>query len=301
MSTHDLINIGFYPDSGTGDSARRGGEKINTMFADIYANFGDNPVITDKTDDNYGQRRVFGEYEFKVGELHPAGKFVTIQFATPTTKLVKIDSDGAGTASGWNDTTDTDNDGIPDIYDDSEWYFLSRGELLSIDLSSIDSDGVVHFVLPFGVAGDRIVLRDTFNNWSHKKLSFWTTPYDFQNTTQVTNWSKNLIGYPSVSFPDSDFVSIVNQDLQRFYAPYKSGSSAVSGSYNGIHQLFSKVQYDNTDYSSPCFVKPISNGTEIEFFYRGGSFLDSSNDKHLCGWYMIVKDKMAVVVNGGNF
>ena len=46
MSSKDLINLGTAPDSGTGDTARKGGMKINNLFADIYANYGDNPIGT---------------------------------------------------------------------------------------------------------------------------------------------------------------------------------------------------------------------------------------------------------------
>jgi len=296
MASQDLINIGLYPDSGTGDSARRGGQKINTLFADIYANFGDNPIITDTADSDYGQRRKFKENEFKVGELHPAGKFITVDFATPTTKSTAIVSP---TVNGWDDTTDTDGDGIPDIFDDSEWYFLSRGEQLNIDLSNIALGGVVHLVLPLGVAGDRIVLRDTYNNWKDKKLSFWTTPYNFQDSEQIVNWANNLVGYPTISFPDSDFASITDQNNKQYYAPYKSGSSAVAALYDGVHQEFSRVQYNTSDKSSPCFVTPSSQGTEIEFFHRGGTFLDSDGQQHLGGWYMIVKSNMTDFFSSG--
>ena len=44
MASKDLINLGTTPDSGTGDSARRGGLKINNLFADLYSNFGDSLV-----------------------------------------------------------------------------------------------------------------------------------------------------------------------------------------------------------------------------------------------------------------
>ena len=83
MATKDLINLGISPDSGTGDSARKGGSKINELFSDVYSKFGDNPIGQDIDKPFYGYRRRFGEFEYRVGELHPAGKYLNISFRTP--------------------------------------------------------------------------------------------------------------------------------------------------------------------------------------------------------------------------
>lgn len=246
MSTKDLINLGVYPDSGTGDSARRGGEKINNLFADIYANFGDNPVGNDNTANWYGVRRQFQEYEFKVGELHSVGKFITAIFKSQATHKTP------GT-DGWNLSVDSTGSGIPDIYEDSEWYFLSRGENLNLDLSRVDTAGHVHLVLPLAVAGDRIIIRDMFGTWGTKKISVWTTPYDFQSIAQVQNWATYTEGlaelYASrrayyigtgadldgLMYPDSDSVTITDQYGKSYYTPLRDGTTdaTIHAAYNG--------------------------------------------------------------------
>ena len=91
MAARDLINLGIAPDSGTGDSARKGGAKINDLFADIYTNFGDAPINTNNDLPFYGYRRNFGEFEYKVGELHATGKFKPISFRTTA-----LDSEASG-------------------------------------------------------------------------------------------------------------------------------------------------------------------------------------------------------------
>lgn len=283
MSTKNLINLGVYPDSGTGDSARRGGEKINNLFADIYANLGDNPVDNDTTSPTYGSRIRFNEFEFKVGELHPAGKLATVEFKTPTSKSGYISMPDA--ELGWDDTAISTTLGsahIPDIYKDSEWYFLSRGEYITADLTEVVSGGMVHFVLPLAVAGDRIVIRDTFSTWKDKTLSVWTTPYDFQNTTQVSNWQKNAEGFEHLQYPDSDSVTITTQTGESYYVPYKSGASGLASTYEGIHQKFRRVDPDGSGISwtrgrSPFYID--DSDIELEFFYQGP-------DK---GWRCLVK------------
>lgn len=196
MSNKDLINLGYSPDSGTGDSARRGGEKINNLFADIYTQFGDNPVGQDPSQPFYGYRRPFYEYEYKVGELHPSGRFIPIKFKT-TKSYDRLYNEFYGW--GYNSTgslVDSDNDGIPSIYRDSEWYFLSRGEAIEADFTEVDSDSQVHFVLPLAAPGDTIIIRDGFGTWNDDNnrknilVSFWTTPYDFQSLAQVQEWEQ---------------------------------------------------------------------------------------------------------------
>ena len=284
MSTKDLINLGVYPDSGTGDSARRGGEKINNLFADIYANLGDNPVDNDTSSGTYGSRIRFNEFEFKVGELHPAGKMVTVEFKTPGTKSGFLGLPTADT--GWDDTSISTTFGdvnIPDIYKDSEWYFLSRGERITADLTEVVAGGMVHLVLPLAVAGDRIVVRDTFGTWRDKTISVWTTPYDFQNAGQVSNWQKYAEGFEHIVFPDSDSVMITKQTGEKYYVPYKSGSELLSSTYEGIYQKFRRVNPDGTGITwtlgrSPFYIN--DSEVELEFFYQGP-------DK---GWRCIVKE-----------
>lgn len=192
MATRDLINLGIAPDSGTGDSARRGGEKINALFADVYTMLGDAPVGQDATQPFYGYRRPFFEYEYRVGELHQTGRFIPIDFKT-TNSFDKIYDSTYGYGYNSNGVlVDSDGDGIPNIYRDSEWYFLSRGEMIDVDLSEIDSDnaspGQVHLVLPIAAPGDRIIVRDGFNTWEGKTINVWSTPFEFTTSAQVDEW-----------------------------------------------------------------------------------------------------------------
>jgi len=297
MSTKDLINLGLYPDSGTGDSARRGGEKINNMFADIYANFGDNPVGQDPNGAYYGYRRTFQEYEFKVGELHPAGKFVNVQFAHPFSKssnLITPDSEG------WNNTSVSGTDSVPDIYKDSEWYFLSRGEQLILDLTNIKQGGNVHIVLPLGTTGDRIVIRDAYNSWRKKRINVWTTPFDFQSEAQVAEWYANTEHLQnSLTYPDSDWSSIVDETGAKYYVPFKQGSSLLqsSATYPKIFQPFTL-----TSGVSSCTIEDLSNGgqrLEVEFFHKGPTWADSDGVIQSGGWVMVRKVNLFDFVSRG--
>lgn len=207
MASRDLINLGISPDSGTGDSARRGGEKINTLFADIYTQFGDNPVGQDPDQPFYGYRRPFFEYEYKVGELHPAGRFIPIKFKQTDSRTNLYDSQWGYGYDNSGAVIDADGDGIPDIYRDSEWYFLSRGEQIDADLSQMPAEGVAHFVLPIGVPGDQIIIRDAYGTWdSDKFINIWTTPFEFQSIAQITEW-ESATGVAGETI-DSETISI---------------------------------------------------------------------------------------------
>ena len=189
MAVKQLINLGSSPDSGTGDSARLGGEKINTLFADVYANLGDNPVGNNPRGPYYGIRRPIREYEQIVGEIHPAGRFVPIEFTGDSDKdviSVNWDSDhGHGLDTGSVTQLQFDNaQTAPIIYRHKNWYFLSRGESVTLDLSNVPSMEDVHIVLPLGVAGDIIKVRDSLGTWTGKHVNVWTTPYEFQDSDQ---------------------------------------------------------------------------------------------------------------------
>lgn len=190
MANKDLINLGITPDSGTGDSARLGGTKINTLFADIYSRFGDLAVDNDNTSATYGQRPPLDQYEYKVGELHPAGR--------PRRIVFYDDSDGAwyfdqvtqrqvryqlfNAQTGWNDSFPTyniDNVEIPALYLKKNWYFMSRGEVIIADLSYV-TDSDVHIVLPLARVGDVCVIRDAFGALSgNRAINVWASPYKF--------------------------------------------------------------------------------------------------------------------------
>jgi len=278
VAVKDLVNLGISPDSGTGDSARRGGEKINTLFADLYAHFGDNPIGNDPNGPYYGYRRPFYEYEYKVGELHPAGKFTTVRFNDTTgTPYDATYGYGVDAGGAW---VDGDGDGIPDIYRDSEWYFMTRGEAIGADLSGVSPGGVAHIVLPLAKAGDIIKIRDSFGTWEGKYISLWATPYDFQTTTQVTEWKANTPINNKV-YPDSDSIRVNRADGTKFTAPFRRPvvPAAVRTAYPNLDQHFSTTTSPAGDIISPVSFFNKSN-TEIEMMYRGADV----------GW--VVKEKL---------
>lgn len=264
MATKDLVNLGIAPDSGTGDSARRGGEKINTLFADIYTHFGDNPVGNDPDSAFYGYRRPFFEYEYKVGELHQTGRSNEVSFdsdsATPAT---------FNTTWGWGCNSngvlvDTDSDGIPDIYRDNHFYFLSRGEMLDAYINSSTSNAI-HLVLPLAVPGDKIVVKDTFNTWPGKTVNIWTTPYEFRSEDQLTEWKVNTgytspPGNESMSITSAANNAVYRANFKRVETSTTYGNFAYGGSSTGVSPI--------------TFVN--SSLIELEFVYIG----------HDYGWVM---------------
>ena len=174
MASKDLINIGSAPDSGTGDTIRKGGLKINNLFADIYQNFGDNPIGNDPKGNNYGYRKIYSEGEYKVGELFGAGKFRRVVFQTDSDNATKRSdgsfkffhnnegyfiNDSEGTIYSNNNTT------IPAAYDSKEWYFLSRGEQIVPDLTQMDSEYFHCGLLKFSVCRNTTSLS-CFHPWA---------------------------------------------------------------------------------------------------------------------------------------
>lgn len=223
MANKDLINIGSAPDSGTGDTIRKGGLKINNLFADIYQNFGDNPIGNDPEGKNYGYRKIYSEGEYKVGELFGAGKFRRVVFQSDSDNATKR-SDGSFKFHHNNEgyfIKDSDgiiysdnNTTVPAAYDSKEWYFLSRGEQIVPDLSKMDSD-YFHCVLPLAKAGDRIIIRDSLGHINQDKpLSLWTTPYEWQSVSQINEWITNTpeanMSPDSDSFPSINHAKILN-------------------------------------------------------------------------------------------
>jgi hypothetical protein len=237
MSSKNLINLGISPDSGTGDSARRGGEKINALFAELYANLGDNPVITDITDINYGTRQVFAETEFKVGEIHSAGKYSIVEFGAPTAGSTSPSATGFTSAS---------------IQTDSDWFFLSRGDSIG---AIVKNTNVFNVVLPLAVAGDVIRIKDVAGTFSNKTMRVWTTPYE--NTLNTANWASKTIGNVSKTAPDSDCVAV--SIIQRSRAFLRKSSP-----------------YKSTNFTLPWVNDPLAIGfstlqgrSEVEFTYNG--------------------------------
>jgi hypothetical protein len=245
MAAKDLINLGTTPDSGTGDSARKGGLKINNLFADLYSNFGDNPIGNDPNGAFYGYRRPFRDFEYKVGELHPAGKYTIVQFKSggPTTPRDFINSYGYGVDSE-GEFVDSNVDGIPNIFRDSEWYFLSRGEKITADLREVSAGRTAHFVLPLARAGDVIEIRDSFSSWQHKNISIWTTPYEFRKSAQITEWKSNTPEAQDM-YPDSDAIAITDHLGVKYFPVYKKINfthskfdSDIASTYPKLYQKF---------------------------------------------------------------
>lgn len=265
MASRDLINLGTAPDSGTGDSARFGGQKINNIFADIYTQFGENPIGNDPTLPYYGYRRSFTEWEYKVGELHPAGRWPTVFFKTP----INNDSDRLFT-EGWGygvdnagNFIDTNGNGVPDIYEDSEWYFLSRGEQSSLDLSEVDDNNSVHVVLPLAKEGDIVKIRDVKGTWYHKAINVWTTPYEFVSDAQLLEWS-NATPECTLGYPDSEAIGIVDRTAKLQSCSYKRVDTATSNP--NISAEF-KIA-GGTNRFSPVYFQNIGEA-EIQFLYTG--------------------------------
>ena len=270
MSNKDLINLGISPDSGTGDSARRGGEKINTLFADVYSQFGDNPVGQDPSQPFYGYRQPFFEYEYKVGELHPAGRFIPIEFKTPAVELA-YDSEWGWGYNNTGTAIDTDGDGIPDIYRDSEWYFLSRGERIDADLSQVDSERKVHFVLPLAVPGDQVVIRDGYSTWKNNRfINIWTTPYEFSTVRQVEEWQQNTGYTDGLGYPDSDTLNCFSPtDGTSFRSNWHKvkPSAAVEAGFPRLSQPFALSRTtDPYQGLSPTYFQNITR-YQLEFLF----------------------------------
>lgn len=263
MASKNLINIGSAPDSGTGDTIRKGGLKINNLFADIYQNFGDNPIGNDPEGKNYGYRKTYSEGEYKVGELFGAGKFRRVVF--------RADSDGAteradGSYKFFHNNEGyfvKDSDGIiysdnnttvPAAYDSKEWYFLSRGEQIVPDLSQMDSD-YFHCVLPLAKAGDRIIIRDSLGHISQNKpLSLWTTPYEWQSVSQINEWIENT---PEAALsPDSDTFPSINH-----------AKILVPGATNATNASLRQAQISNSEViAMSTFAKvPFAGSTGSSF------------------------------------
>lgn len=270
MATNNLINLGISPDSGTGDSARRGGEKINTLFSDIYNQFGDAPVNQDPSLPHYGYRRPFLENEYKVGELHPAGRFIQVQFSSTAgnTNIVTDSTYGLG-RNGAGTMIDTDGDGVPDIYGSWRHYFFSRGEQIDADLSQVADGDEVHFILPVASPGDTIVARDWNGTWKDKNINVWATPFEFASDAQTDEW---ITATSQASAPDSEHVHIMDalttwdSDTDT-YTTYNCSWKQVTGT-----ALYPSLQID---FAAGAAISPIRfespAGFMFTFIYRGYS------------------------------
>lgn len=262
MANHDIINLGLTPDSGTGDSARLGGTKINTLMADIYSQMGDLAIDTNNQSLTYGQRTYLQQYQYQVGELHPAGRYRRVVFYDDS------DANLFNNASGWNDTLTTTIQGVkvPVIYTKKNWYFMNRGEAISADL--INCTKPVNIVLPLGRAGDVIRIRDIFGTWSSTRtIRVWTTPYQFQTGTAydseiILNFFSNTPGFKQAggTYEDSDIIN----------APQINNSTTPTPSNNASYKSWTTgAPYT---FLSSSFGTPFTNSTaftELEFVFLG--------------------------------
>ncbi|MCG7944888.1 MAG: hypothetical protein N0C84_00930 [Candidatus Thiodiazotropha taylori] len=264
MSTRDLINLGVHPDSGTGDSARKGGEKINTLFSDIYANFGDYPIENNPASDHYGliySANPNQDLNYKVGELHATGYYIPVGF-----------SETGGTSmspDGFDNTTISGADGIPDIYKDSEIYFLSRGEMINADLTDIPEGSPAHFILPLASPGDQVKIMDGFGTWSKKHISIWTTPHEFQTQTQIDNWKEyyNVGGFDTTTNLTKVASIKILGNLEPVNCSFKKYDSPVDAQYS---IEFNPDTVNGHTLSQSNF-QPDSERLELWFTYIGPS------------------------------
>ena len=287
MATKDLINLGISPDSGTGDSARKGGAKINDLLSDVYSKFGDNPIGQDIDKPFYGYRRRFGEFEYRVGELHPAGKYLNISFRTVnanrdsdyTTGFKLLDQ-----TRGWRIDADSDNDGIPDLYLDSEFYFASRGETIDVDVSGVDVNRTAHVVLPIAQAGDVIKIRESRGSFSNgRSMSIWTTPFRFKDSDQRAEWKNNS---NNVVAPQNKhtFVRDIDgtfQNASAFSIPFDSEGAVFSQRSLGYGVSYAG---ELGSYGIKSSIELNSNHSIYEFTYSG----------HDIGWVFVRHNIRAV-------
>lgn len=289
MASKELINLGTSPDSGTGDTARKGGMKINNLFADVYSNYGDNPIGNDPDGKNYGYRQTFGSNEYKVGELHQATKFRRVTFDSDAELSFYRDEgyvlkDSDGTIYEVGETK------IPAIYQSNEFYFASRGEQITPDFSKLPENTVAHIVLPLARAGDRVIIKDSLSHVSStKQLSFWTTPYEWKSKAQADEWITNT--------PEANNPSVVSKDHTNIKPPTTAAlscsiretsyvSELITAGY--VNQTFAGVtnSFDANKPKSPITIEDA--GKTIEFLYRG----------HDQGWAYSIK---SITGNGDEF
>jgi len=280
MATKDLINLGISPDSGTGDSARKGGAKINDLLSDVYSKFGDNPIGQDVDKPFYGYRRRFGEFEYRVGELHPAGKYLNISFRTPDANRDSDYTSGfklLDQTRGWRIDADSDNDGIPDLYLDSEFYFASRGETFDIDVSGVSINRTAHVVLPIAQAGDVIKIRESRGSFSNgRSMSIWTTPFRFKDSDQRAEWTNNS---QNISAPQNKhtFVRDIDGTFQNasvFSVPFDSEGAPFASRSLGYGVSYAG-ELGSYGVKSPIELN--SNHSIYEFTYSG----------HDIGWVFV--------------
>lgn len=233
MANKDLINLGITPDSGTGDSARLGGAKINTLFADIYSQFGALATNTDTTSPFYGTPLPIPQFANQVGELHPSGNYRHVRL-TPDSDHGLFDNTPANT--GWNDQRLAYIDGVavPELYTLSNWYFMSRGESITLDMSlfappetdpPFPGTQAAFIVLPLAQVGDTVRIRDSYGTWFADgyalPIYIFASPLQWTSGEQI----QNFINYNTTSGYGTD------ADVSRAANLSTDGISFVSASY----------------------------------------------------------------------
>ena len=236
MPNKPIINLGIAPDTGTGDSARRGGEKINNLFVDTYTLMGDNAIVLNNTDPNYGLRSTFAENSFMVGELHPAGRWQRVVGKDGT---APVRSDGSN----------------PNLF------YASRGEQLNINLADITNtttstsrggtlatpveNGRFQIVLPLARAGDIVRIRDIDGTWGvsgsnrARGIDVWTTPLNYQGDSDVWNQDRPAANHTFINN------GATNTSYSRFAVSADNGNRQVSEITTGLSFT---TQYANLEF-----------------------------------------------------
>lgn len=184
-----------------------------------------------------------------VGELHPAGRWQRVVARDPS-----------------NSRSDGSNANI---------FYASRGEQLSIDLSSLAPEvsntvpgtdisttpnNRFQVILPLAREGDVVRIRDVNESWGQTSLGtrsqptgidVWTTPFDYRGDSDAWEWGARTPGAVDGSRPLTAHSSINNSNRSRL---------TVSG--NG-----------NTPISAePLFPESITvSNADLEFIYVGHS------------------------------
>ncbi len=221
MATKDLINLGTAPDTGTGDSARSGGTKINTLFVDTYNTLGDFPLNTDTSSISYGQKQVSNTTDYVVGELRPAGQWKT--FVAEDTNLSTV-----------NTTTQV--------------LEVLRGEQITLDLGDSNfTASAINIILPLANPGDIIKIRDIKGTWSESKRVFVRTsalnPLATGSTWNL--FSEAEVGHVNInSVPFSNMAITADSDTNG----YASNISKTTTGYL-LQTAFSDVEFVYIDHS----------------------------------------------------
>lgn len=207
MSFKPLIDLGAGADTGTGDSPRSGGAKINYLMADIYNQLGDNPLDFDQTSPYYGTRSLIIN-DSLVGDLHPSGYWHKVTALSPG-QLRSIDNSDGNT------------------------FYASPGEQLIIDFSELNTSESFNLILPLANKGDVIKIRDAYNTLIDSKiLKVWTTPLEYTGTGTWL-YGERVLENPG-ALPSNNHTKI-NGNNYSYTAVSSVGNTAISLAPDGLN------------------------------------------------------------------